>query len=139
MKLAHDPDADRHLRTADDEEFQALIENAVVPEPSPEFVERTLSAVITDHAATRVHTPGFGRRFSLVASIAALVVCAVVIFWDNRPPTETAASITLTAPVGWASLVTEVESPTSQTRLVLPFAPEHQMQSFAHRLLEDDR
>ena len=101
------------LRTdsAEDAELRVLIEAAAPIEPSPDFVDRTLRSVMAIHPRSEdVDPPAptrsyWRRRFTISASLAAIVLCSVVLFFDGAgarddwPAPET-------TPVSWASLVT---------------------------------
>lgn len=108
-RVLADRAAGRNLQTDSDYEFHALMEQSQIPEPGVEFVERTLRAVLRDrelHASAPLPSR-FRNRFSVVASIAAIALCTIVIFWKSEVlPTLTRP---LAAPVAWASLLPEAD------------------------------
>jgi hypothetical protein len=106
------------------------MEHAHVPEPGADYVDRTLSAVLRnrEEQVTASSRTLVGRPFSLVASIAALVLCAVVILWKD-------GSASVTAPIPWGSLVTDVEGP--DRNFVLPIVVQHPITDFVLEVRED--
>ncbi len=120
----------RCIRTDEEHEFHVLMEHAHVPEPGADYVDRTLSAVLRnrEEQVTASSRTLVGRPFSLVASIAALVLCAVVILWKD-------GSASVTAPIPWGSLVTDVEGP--DRNFVLPIVVQHPITDFVLEVRED--
>jgi hypothetical protein len=119
-RVVADRVAGRNLQTDEDYEFHALIEQAQVPKPSADFVDRTLAAIMQDpeRLAPAPIRSVFARRFSVIASLAAIVLCAIVIFWNSeRPPVQ---SRPITAPIAWASLLSEADFPRQGFVVAIP-------------------
>jgi hypothetical protein len=119
-RVVADRFAGRNLQTDADYEFHALIEQAQVPEPSKDFVDRTLRGIMLDseRPAPAPIRPVFARRFSVIASLAAIVLCAILIFWNTDVPQVESRPIT--APIAWASLLYEADDPDQGFVIAIP-------------------
>lgn len=97
-------------------EFQDLLGEFEVPVPTASFVDATLGAVLADRrpalssgAPTATlpkpilsHPTNWRRPFSIVASVAALLLCAIALFWTDPTP-----EYVRSAPDSFASLILE--------------------------------
>ena len=92
------------INTDNESQFLELIQAYQVPEPSSNFVESTLLAARRTPSRSGVgSTPGQRPSRTLIASLAALFLCSVAIFWSREEalPPITAAPVN----VRWASML----------------------------------
>jgi hypothetical protein len=94
--------------------FHDMVQAYDVPEPRPDFVEHTYQALVAERRRgqmTRVAESAPGRRrFALAASLAAIVLCGVTIFWPDSGDGGATDRALQATPVAWASLLPESDT-----------------------------
>jgi hypothetical protein len=93
-----------------------LLQAYAVPDPSAAFVARTWSAVVSDRRArpdkVRRSATRWRRRFSLAASIAALVLCTIALMWDwNGGDGQLEQEPFQVTPVSFGALISASDGP----------------------------